>query len=363
MKLSNCLPLRGRQYMQQLKHMYKYSHCSSLLRYITVTTKSNLLKALGKKCTNSIIYWDTSITNLSFDFPLFLAAAIQEKKRKGYEHSELILLCRHKHDYPTDLFQHLLFNIIIPSAQLYSNITHIHLCKTQEEAIKIPAISCDWFPCYPPGYWRSTTGSHPFNSLIFSLFRNTTKDSLPEISTSRRISDQVSLWRHQNCGDKKLLVVTIRHRTTNGTQRNSNLTIWSQFLNSVDKTRFCPVIVWDTDTLFSKEHVAFDDCLSFDLASVHLHYRFALYEQAYINFLPNNGPGVLCLLNRNTSYISFMYNPKDLTAREEYLQQLGLQSGKSLPWAHPDQRIVWEGESLDVINKEFERMCAIKENG
>ena len=65
----------------------------------------------------------------------------------------------------------------------------------------------------------------------------------------------------------------------------------------------------------------------------------------------------MCVLNAKTKVLIFkMITPEAPQATEEFLVRLGYRIGGQLPFASPHQRLVWEDDTLEVIEREFSRM-------
>lgn len=135
--------------------------------------------------------------------------------------------------------------------------------------------------------------------------------------------------------------------------RNSNVAAWIAFAKRLDLTRFFPVFIPDTDPTAERFPESPDFALCSE-AAWNLGLRFGLYESAYVNLGVNNGPMGLCWLNDRTRYITFkMLSESVPQATTEYMQHLGFEIGRSLPFATPLQKWVWEDDTLEVIEREF----------
>jgi hypothetical protein len=85
----------------------------------------------------------------------------------------------------------------------------------------------------------------------------------------------------------------------------------------------------------------------------------ALYQRAYLNLGVNNGPMGLCWLNAETRYITLkILNDGAPQTSARYMEFLGFEIGRSLPFASPWQRWVWLDDELPVIEDAFAEMVA-----
>jgi hypothetical protein len=79
--------------------------------------------------------------------------------------------------------------------------------------------------------------------------------------------------------------------------------------------------------------------------------RLALYERAAMNFIGNNGPQEL---------LKFSSAPYRIVGvaltdgwKDHFRRYFAMQPGEQLPWASPDQRLVYERDSAEVLLREF----------
>lgn len=124
--------------------------------------------------------------------------------------------------------------------------------------------------------------------------------------------------------------VTLRN-TQRAPHRNSNEQAWRTFAAEIGA-----YVIEDYDTM-----------------PLGLHELMALYAGAEMNFGVNNGPVSMCLLSEYPM-MAFDY-PKSAAAIERHC---GLKFGEQLPWATPQQFMVWEPDDLDVILRNFEEWRA-----
>ena len=89
----------------------------------------------------------------------------------------------------------------------------------------------------------------------------------------------------------------------------------------------------------------------------------ALYERAYLNLGVNSGPMGLCWLNARSRDLTFKIITAAPQTTKASMRHYGFEIGKSLPFATPYQRWVWENDDLDVIEREFAAMAARIDRG
>jgi hypothetical protein len=108
--------------------------------------------------------------------------------------------------------------------------------------------------------------------------------------------------------------------------RNSDQALWRDF---ADKTGACLI----------------ED---FGDKPIDLHERVALYAGATMNLGVTNGPVWMLFL---TPYPVTMF---DCSANEPLWLQHGIKPGTQLPWARPNQKLVWKRPTMDDLMKAIE---------
>jgi len=66
----------------------------------------------------------------------------------------------------------------------------------------------------------------------------------------------------------------------------------------------------------------------------------------------------LCWLNARTCYATLKMSPADVPQTSlAFFRELGFEPGRSLPFATPTQELVWEDDTLEVIEQAFHRLA------
>lgn len=151
-------------------------------------------------------------------------------------------------------------------------------------------------------------------------------------------------------GDRRPLVITLREANYYP-ERNSNLDAWMEFASTVD-----------ADVIFVRDTAKADELLIWNCgrletcprASKDFLFRAALMSLARCNFVVANGPALI------VEYLDapwLMFNPvrPELdykpAQRSWWVKQVGIVPGDQFPWAKDNQRIVWEHDTLEAIQK------------
>jgi hypothetical protein len=121
---------------------------------------------------------------------------------------------------------------------------------------------------------------------------------------------------------KERYTVTLR-RTERGASRNSREPDWRAFADEIGAR-----VIED-----------------YDVEPIHLHQRMALYAGAEMNFFVTNGPVMLCFLSE--------YPAMGFDVQNSHMVKIGVPFGEPYPWLLPQQRQIYEPDTLEVIRRHF----------
>ncbi|MBF0269687.1 MAG: hypothetical protein HQL44_13970 [Alphaproteobacteria bacterium] len=245
-------------------------------------------------------------------------------------------------------------NILLPMLAFFPRVSGFRQADSSAEAVGLHHEAEHVFP--PPGMLGQMNIASMSQELVAGLVRK------PPVAFPRADGAAVTLARqwlkmHVPSG---LLPIVITLRDAGYSQiRNSNLETWAGFAQSLDRDKFCPVFVPDTQTAFQGPPKVLEDFPWFSSAAFHLGLRFAVYELAYLNLLTSNGPSALCYYSPDIRYLFFKIIVEDAPeSTKRHLAAYGYDIGKNLPFAGPFQKWVWEDDDPGVVWREFEAMVA-----
>lgn len=156
------------------------------------------------------------------------------------------------------------------------------------------------------------------------------------------------------------VTITLRE-ALHDSPRNSRTEEWLRFaayLRDVEGERV--IIIRDTaradEPLFGFE--------TYPVASRNLQIRLALYAQAKCNFFVSNGPVTLAMFSEAPYvFINEVLDYQDSSNKtESWTLWHGTNPGEQVPWAKPNQRIVWGNEEYDVIRAAWDDFVAAQQN-
>jgi hypothetical protein len=235
--------------------------------------------------------------------------------------------------------------VLVPACALLPSVAGVTVATSRAEAARLLEITGG---AVFPARYEPALPSYPGPREALHLARESGRPVgvLRATATDLRAVDA---WLAAHGCTRPVITITLRGYDY-VPARNSNVAAWAEFAQRLDRTRFSPVIVPDTAQSFGGVPAGFHGLPVFGEATVAVGLRMALYERAYLNLGVNNGPMGLCWLNDRTRYITFkILSEAAAQTTPEYMEFLGFEIGKSLPFATPWQRWVWEEDTLEVI--------------
>lgn len=224
------------------------------------------------------------------------------------------------------------------------------ICGTRREARSIMRRLAKHI--YPSNFTLWIPRKVNFWKNVEVAFRESTKTET--ICISKRAKQIVGEWRKSNKFDRPIVTVTLREASYN-TTRNSNIPNWIRIIEWLDVRGYQPVVLRDNEKAFSRSETGLLPWQSFPEAIWNLEIRAALYEEAFINLMVSGGPAVLCVTNKNTRYIYFKHVVEEchVSTKEASLKNDGLRKGDQFCTSNEFQKLIWEDDEYDIIEREF----------
>ena len=339
-----------------------------------ISSRQTLLKQkeadLDARQTNVLYaFYDLEVSPTTFDITAFLVLAELERNTIGCSTLHIIIVpssdegfCSNdleryhrsgESSYNSDTLHWRLRNILVPCCWLIPSCQNITVCTSREEAQGIEnSLVKHVFPkqytvCSPV---ENYDAKHIIDAVSQKAF-------LPSIQATPQARFFVSTWIQTNVAERKLITINLRDCAYQ-LGKNSIAKQWGSFANSLDPAIYCPVVIRDIDAAFKPVSPEFKGIHIFPEIVWNLELRAALYELSYLNMFVGNGPDAMCCYNRKTRFIKLRTSASSLGgASEQYLKSCAMRSGTQLKWATPFQRLAWEDDKLEVLQRIFEEMC------
>ena len=313
-------------------------------------------------------FYDLQVTPISYDASWFAVLAERERRKKGLQKIHFIVVPGTKDGMreerkayevavPTKARIWRLYNIVMPILRHVPSFSGLSILPSRAAAG--PMLDAAKNHVYPEFYETILPTAHWPGELLedvpeYNWQRHRQDGSeIGILKSSPQGMEYIARWLQKRLHGRHLVTITIRNYNFMP-KRNSNLESWALFANRLDSKKYLPVFVLDTEETLDLTPPVLNGCEVFYAASWDLALRMALYESSYLNLGVNNGPLFMCILNARTRVLIF----KILTSgvpqtSEEFVSSVGFKIGKQLPFSTPFQRLVWEDDSLEAIEREF----------
>jgi hypothetical protein len=248
-------------------------------------------------------------------------------------------------------------HIVLPVLRLLPSVRSTVVCSDRREAeLHVPV---DPNSIYPPTY-RPWLPRQPHSADVRERARAGAR-IWPLLQASvharRMIAEYLAA---APLGDRRLIVITLRDYAYMP-RRNSQTSAWSAFADKLDSSKYVVVFVPDADAALDPPNVLRHRTLPG--AALDPDLRLALYEAAWLNLAVMHGPMELCWYSEGARYLLFVNVGAAPQNQESSLVAARFEIGKPLPFATEYQRIVWQSDDLETIEREFGAMARILERG
>lgn len=347
-----------------------YSRITILIKKIL--GKSSITPINSREFTQYSFY-DLSTIAPSFNFPQYLVLSEFHRIEKGLQYNHICIVPSGSYEFCSVLsknnsnvaqdMQWRIMTMLLPTIFLFDSYNGITIFNSRDEANNfIHSIPKNIFPQdYRVDFPVSTFVMYdPLNEIIYK------GNKLPELHAHPKAHVLVDEWLKNNCFGKKVVTITIREC---GYQkaRNSNLSVYADFITKLNQDQFAVVILRDTERIFSPLPDEFQKLPLLYFDASHLHMRLALYEKSYTN-IGDSGPIFLCCYNKNIKVLIYGSDNEIILHGLDDFLRAGYKIGENFPFMGPLQKIIWErnnetlyGEFLKLSQK-IESMNIIHEN-
>jgi hypothetical protein len=303
-------------------------------------------------------FYDLSVAPETFDILVFLALADIRRRELGLERVHVIIVPGPKNGFSDD-YSHLyglknkiwrLRNVLVPSCWLLASCRGVTVCAAREDAAAIYSSAAAVFPeNYSPAVPVSAT---LWRDMLACLKKGV---ALPRFTASEQALEYADAWiAARNKNGRKIVSVSLRE-SGHLQERNSNVKAWGDFARSLPD-ECLPVIIRDTEKAVEPAPEELRGLLLFNEAACNLDLRAAFYMRSHLNMLISNGPAALAYLLEGVRVLVFkVTTPGVMVTTPEYIKEtIGIGPGDN-PVLDDRVRLVWEDDTLEVIQREFQK--------
>ena len=315
---------------------------------------------LEEKCFDDTLFafYDLGTFIPSYDVITFVILSEIERIKLNKKHIQFVLVPSGTENnrginvyYSQSDTQWRINKIILPIFSLVKSYNGVDCILTRDQLkyYQLKKVST-----YPQGYFLNNNASSTSFKLLKSYVNQGVK--LSHLSPPEQACQIVDSYLEKvNIKNKKVITITLREYWANAEGRNSNLKAWLEFAKEIQNSEYFPIIIRDTYSLGTSLPNGYNDLDTFDLASVDLHIRAAIYLKAHINMGVESGPVYLISYLKKAKSIIFKKIDNDIPCISERSITTHLfQVGESHYFNdNPHQVTAWMDDSFENIQTQF----------
>lgn len=300
-------------------------------------------------------FYDLSVSPTGFDSVVFLALAELARLRRGCDVFHVVFVPASggfwaNESYDTGYKAWRLHHLLLPLATLFPTCRGITLCATRDEAAALCRKAGKHV--FPEGYSAAAPPAEAYQLAHF-VAAMTNGDRWTGWQPPAAATAFIDQWLAPRAGGRKVVTITLREARYN-TAHNSNRQAWAEFARGLDRTKYFPVFLRDTEAVLDPPPEELHDCTVFGEPSFNVALRAALYLKAHLNLLTSGGPMCLAWLHPDCATLVFrLLDPSDYRATPAVLAASGFEPGRQPRFLSPRHRIVWSGDDLESIKTAF----------
>jgi len=290
-------------------------------------------------------FYDLRVSPYSYDFLTFLTLAEGCRIRRGLDQLNIFLIKGNRQNNLGRIDEDSTFfsNVILPSLSLLPSINNFHFMEPKD----ISENDTPYEYTYPFGYSAaSPTHGYIGTERIIShlLLEKRAKFVVPE-----NIEKLAKEYLSQFSG--KVISIGAREitRDDKNQERALHLPTWKRTIPALMDRGYTPLIIRDTSKAFSQKRL-FDDVPECPEASLHLHFRLAIYENVSHNFTKNNGPAELLYFSNSVSTTFYTTDENTPSLCNKFLTlNHGMLKGCARPFTTVKSNFIWGRETSKNI--------------
>jgi hypothetical protein len=314
-------------YMGDVQARAQVMYGCSLLNHLIITGTTNHLHHIDSLSAPAANLWkyDISSDPICFDFLPWLVTAEMVRRREGAPAPLKIAFCRNPNSLLkiTDDRWAFFNNVMRPILPLFGAV---------EDQAAVNGRHADFVA---------------LREISAAFMRG---ETVPTV----QVPEQTRRDMEGKLAGRRPVTLTIREKLEYE-QRNSNLDEWRKLAKWLTRRGEDVIVVRDT----VKAHEPFDEFETCPEASIDVLKRAALYESAKCNFYVANGPWGLAQYSK-VPWLMFVEvnneQPDGFNQPEYWRLFMGVGKEKQIPWATPQQRIVYARDTFDNMRAAYEEL-------
>ena len=292
-----------------------------------------------------VAYYDFKFAPITFDFTNFIAAASALTTMQNRLMFDLVLVADvwrnitpREQAYTFADRQWRLWNLITQVVQVVPNVGNFTIARRPLEEISTTSFPHDFHP------FNNTELPYTYQLTRIAHKRGANLRAFRPSEYALKIIDRM----YPNANN--LVTLTLR-KAGHDPMRDSKLNEWIQFYHELKAKGFRPIVVPDQDDTLADRTIAQLDWEVFEVASMSVDLRLALYTRSRMNYLTNNGIiGILLYSEAPFCWYSVVVEGA-YVASPEYYEAAGVPFGSKFPWLGGDQHMFWKPDTLENLRE------------
>ena len=310
-----------------------------------------IIKSTPEDCVLYAFY-DLAVNPNSFDFSKFLVLAELYRKEGKFTEIHIIITpdkngwARSDDHHDSDQQEWRLRNILMPILSLIPSIKSHTIFSSRSQATKFEQVVKK--NIFPEGH----SVANPKSMFEWADIALAAPRGIPSFSAAPQARKYAQRWIKERANGRKVVSLTFREMDQQP-HRNNNHKAWIQFARRLDTQQYYPVVIRDTHFALNIPDQSFENINFFSEAAFNLELRIGFYEECYLNLFANNGPAELALLNTKVACLFFTTNSGVI---QKEVPDYAIGYREEHPVVGPHQHTVWDRDSLEILEKEFQNM-------
>lgn len=343
-------------------------------RYTEVTEQLNKQKEASYKKKRLLAVYDYIDMVHSNDISNFILQAEITRRINKLEKIDLLVIS--DEHYPlnagcnptvtTENHKHIIYNLVIEYTRLFDTIGSFIVLDNRNQAIDyIHSLKKNYYQLFPYDYnpnfplERIHHLDRPiaFHISDYDLYAKAD----PTLNFLSPPSDQIQLankWLKKFAYPKIPITISLRE-TISAANRNSKIENWQKFIDYYrDDSRYIFIIIRDYYQVFEEDNIVGENVIYCNEATISLSFRAALYQQSTLSLFVGNGVAMLGCYNLNVNYIMLRMGIEKMwtNSRKAAKEIAKLNYLDNWHGSTKYQKIVWDDDTSEIINTEFQAM-------
>ena len=236
----------------------------------------------------------------------------------------------------------------MPGIDLLPSIKSFHKLSNRSQYYNIMSANSDIFP----RSYRHNIKIFRSDYIMHGLVTARIRDEEPVFFSPPEYAVQAAKKILFNlCNNKKPIILTVREleRENNSGMRSIKTGIWKQIIDELKESDYELIVIRDTGSAVNSIPL-FENTHELQLASYHMHIRYAIHQVAHLSFFKNNGPVLPAFYSKSNVIMFNNFDENHPALTENWMKaNFGINYGSQYPMATQNSMVRWGDENKEQI--------------